>query len=135
MKPFMLAVLIALAAWIKPVTAEERPDLRAVIADQIEAFKAEDVGRAFAHASPMIQGMFRTPENFGSMVKNGYPMVWRPAEVRYLDAREIAGKLWQKVLLTDGSGASFLLDYNMIEVDGIWRINAVQVLELPEVSA
>jgi len=62
-------------------------------------------------------------------------MVWRPETVRYLEARVIAGKLWQKVLISDAKGAQFLLDYRMIETDGTWLIDAVQLLPQPEVSA
>jgi len=91
--------------------------------------------RAFSYASPTIQNVFRTPENFGAMVKQGYPMVWRPSDVRYLEARQIAGQLWQKILVEDTKGARFLLDYRMIQTDGTWRIDAVQMLDLPEVSA
>ena len=36
----------------------------------------------------MIQGMFGTPARFGLMVRNGYPMVWRPAEVEFLSVEE-----------------------------------------------
>ena len=69
------------------------------------------------------------------MVRNGYPMVWRPAEVRYLELREIAGDLWQMVQVTDAEGNVHLLDYQMIAGRDGWKINAVQLLQAPGVSA
>ena len=134
MKQILLVVTMVLALWVRPAAAEDAA-VQGVISAQIEAFKADDFARAFEFASPTIQDVFRTPENFGAMVKNGYPMVWRPVELRYLEARVIAGQLWQKVLVKDAAGERFLLDYRMINTAEGWRIDAVQLLELPEVSA
>ena len=56
-------------------------------------------------------------------------------EIRLLELREVAGNLWQRVLVTDAAGRSHLLDYQMIETDSGWQINAVQLLPAPDVSA
>ena len=117
-----------------PAPAQEA-DIRATITAQIEAFKLDDFSEAFTYASPNIRNIFRSPENFGRMVQQGYPMVWRPAELRYLDLREVAGNLWQRVQITDATGRVHLLDYQMIQIDGDWRINGVQLLRKPDVSA
>ena len=69
------------------------------------------------------------------MVRNGYPMVWRPGEVRYLELRDIDGALWQKVLIRDQSGRLHILDYQMVETGDGWRINGVQLLRPPGVGA
>ena len=61
-----------------------------MISKQIEAFKADDFDTAFSFASPMIQRMFGSASTFGEMVQNGYPMVWRPAEVRFSAPRRSA---------------------------------------------
>jgi len=106
-----------------------------VIENQIEAFQADDFVRAFDFASPSIRNMFRTPENFGTMVQRGYPMVWRPAEVRMGELREIDGVPWQKVFVTDQAGTRHVLDYRMEQgADGIWRISAVQLLPSSELA-
>ena len=126
-----LAITLALAL---PGGAQER-QIEETIARQIEALKADDFARAFSFASPGIQGLFGTPERFGEMVRRGYPMVWRPGEVRYLDLREVAGGLWQRVQVTDAAGRVFLLDYQMIETEDGWKINAVQLLPQPDVAA
>ena len=111
------------------------PGIEATIGAQIEAFLKDDFAEAFSYASPNIQGIFGSSDRFGDMVKNGYPMVWRPDDVQYLELREIAGNLWQKVLIRDQSGGMHVLDYQMIQTGDGWRINGVQLLRAPGVSA
>ena len=65
------------------------------------------------------------------MVTQGYPMVWRPAEVRYLEIREAEGEFWQKVQITDAKGFTHLLLYRMQKTGAGWRIGGVQLLEAP----
>lgn len=137
MRRLLLALLATLALAV-PLRADEAaaPAIRDVIQSQIDAFLADDFARAFTYASPGIQGIFRTPETFGRMVRQGYPMVWRPDEVRFLDLEEREGALHQKVLIRDDAGATHVLDYTM-EPDGQggWKIDGVRILEAPEVAA
>jgi hypothetical protein len=128
---FVLTATIAIAQDSLP----REPGIENTISSQIEAFRSDDFDMAFTFASPNIQGMFGTPERFGAMVRNGYPMVWRPGEFRFLELREIAGNLWQKVFIRDAAGTIHILDYQMIEGDGGWRINGVQVLRASGVGA
>lgn len=124
-----LAAVLAL-----PALAQDEP-IRKTIQSQIDAFQVDDFSRAFTFASPTIKEMFGTPENFGAMVRNGYPMVYRPAEVQMMELREVAGNLWQRVRITDQAGAGCYLDYMMVETAGGWQINAVQILPAPDVGA
>ena len=133
MRNAVYAVLFA-AVLTLPAAAQEEP-IRNTIQSQIEAFRADDFARAFTFASPTIKGMFGTPENFGAMVKQGYPMVYRPAEVQMMELREVAGALWQRVRITDQAGAGWYLDYMMVETAEGWQINAVQILPAPDVGA
>jgi hypothetical protein len=132
MRNGLYAVLFA-AVLALPAQAQEEP-IRKTIQSQIEAFQADDFARAFTFASPTIKGMFGTPENFGAMVKQGYPMVYRPAEVQMMDLREVAGNLWQRVRITDQGGSGWYLDYMMVETAEGWQINAVQILPAPDVG-
>lgn len=111
------------------------PGIETTIQNQFNAFLQDDVATAFTYASPNIKGMFGTPEQFGRMVQQGYPMVWRPADVRFLELRNIAGNLWQRVMVTDQSGAVHMLDYQMIETAEGWQINGVQLLPQAGVGA
>lgn len=110
-------------------------EIRGVIRSQIDAFLKDDFATAFTFASPGIQGIFVTPENFGAMVRNGYPMVWRPSDVDFGELREVAGRLWQRVIVRDAEGRIHTLDYQMVEGADGWRINGVQLLRAPDVGA
>lgn len=124
----LTAVFLAL-----PVAAQEEP-IQQVIQNQLEAFEVDDFARAFTYASPVIKGIFGTPENFGAMVSQGYPMVHRPGAVQMLELREVAGNLWQRVMITDQAGRTHMLDYQMIETPEGWQINAVQLLPAPDIG-
>ena len=125
------AVLALLAA---PAFAQEE-GISLTIQSQMEAFRAGDVGQAFSYASPLIQGIFGTPERFGQMVREGYPMVWQPGEVQLLELRTVAGALWQRVWVTDGAGRGWYLDYRMVPGGAGWLIDAVQLLPMGDIGA
>lgn len=132
MRSFLLALTISMAL-AGPARADDAA-VRAVISAQIEAFQAGDVTRAYGYASPFIQQKFGTPEIFGTMVREGYPMVWNPSEVTFLEIKEIGGRLWQNVLVRDASGADYIVEYEMVEGDLGWTINGVRVRKAPEGS-
>ena len=138
MRNHLFATLFGCLALLPlPLSAQNAaiPEVQDTILAQIEAMRADDFATAFSYASPMIRGLFGTSENFGMMVRQGYPMVWHPSAVRMLEQREVAGVLWQKVLVTDAEGTSFVLDYQMVAVDGHWQINAVELLPSAGVGA
>lgn len=128
---------LAFIAFVTTAHADEprNPNIEGVINDQITALKADDFARAFTFASPNIKGIFGTPDNFGAMVAQGYPMVYRPDAVQMLELRRVAGNLWQRVMITDQAGRTHLLDYMMIETPDGWQINAVQLLPEAGVGA
>lgn len=132
-----LALTGFLAAAPITVLADEprNPGIEGVINDQITALKADDFATAFTFAAPNIKGIFGTPENFGAMVAQGYPMVYRPDAVQMLELRRVAGNLWQRVMVTDQTGKTHMLDYMMIETPEGWQINAVQLLPQAGVGA
>lgn len=125
----LFAVLLAPASLRAEGTAV--PD---VIRDQISAFQADDFATAFDYASPNIKRLFGTPERFGQMVQNGYPMVYRPAEVRMLELRDLGGAKVQRVMIRDAQGRIHLLDYQMIPTENGWQINGVQLLQAAELG-
>ncbi|MGJ8617785.1 MAG: DUF4864 domain-containing protein [Sulfitobacter sp.] len=115
--------------------AAQQTEIESTINSQFEAFKADDFAGAFTYATPTLQMLFQSPENFQRMVTSGYPMVWRPGEVRYLELRERGGAMWQKVQITDDKGFTHLLDYKMEQTDMGWRIGAVMILDVPGATA
>lgn len=129
----ILAVIVALM--VSAPARAQQDDIRTVIGAQLEAFQADDVATAFTFASPVIKNMFGTAENFGLMVRRGYPMVWRPADVRFLGLETRGGQQVQRVLITDSAGNLHALDYYMVETAEGWQINGVHILPALDVGA
>ena len=134
MRALLFALLVSVS--LLPIRAgAQASDIQGIISNQIEAFKADDFSTAFTFAHPNIQNIFRDAENFGRMVRQGYPMVWRPEEVEYLDLRIENGRTLQDVRIVDGQGRVHVLEYSMQETDDGWRISGVRILESNELSA
>jgi hypothetical protein len=117
-----------------PAFAQEAP-IQQTIQSQLDAMAADDFPRAYTYASPTIKKLFGPVENFEAMVKRGYPMVWQHQAVKMLELRRVAGNLWQRVMVTDLQGRTYLLDYMMVETPEGWQINAVQLLPQAGVGA
>ncbi len=129
------ALLVALALVAQGHAAPAQESAAAsVIRDQLEAFREDDLGRAFSYASPTIKRMFGTPGNFGLMVQQGYPMVWRPGRVEFLEARPEGAAVYQNVLIVDEAGVPHVLEYMMIEGEAGWQIDGVRILDAPPVG-
>jgi hypothetical protein len=131
-----LALALSLAPLVATAQdAEDQAAIEAVIIDQLSLFVARDVTGAWDHASPMIQGMFGSPENFGAMVENGYPMVWDNRNADFQELVPEGDALRQTVRVEDPEGRGWLLDYFMLETEAGWKINGVQVRPAPDLSA
>jgi hypothetical protein len=124
MRKVLAVILLALA--LLPVAVRANDAISQVIRDQLTAFQADDFATAFSYASPMIRQLFGTSDRFGQMVQQGYPMVYRPAEVTMLDQRVQGDTTIQRVQIRDASGRTHLLDYLMIDGGEGWLINGVQ---------
>lgn len=112
------------------------PGIQAVIRGQMDAFMADDLDGAFDHASPGIKRIFGDAQRFGTMVRQGYPMVYRPADVRFLELSEQGGSRLQKVMVRDDAGAFHVLEYEMQPaVNGGWVIDGVRLLEAAQIGA
>ena len=131
---FVIALMLAISLAPAALRAQEAA-ISDVIRDQINAFQADDFGAAFGYASPNIKRLFGSPERFGQMVQDGYPMVYRPAEVDMLQQREMGAARVQRVMIRDTSGQLHFLDYQMIPSDSGWQINGVQIVRDAQVGA
>jgi hypothetical protein len=69
------------------------------------------------------------------MVTQGYPMVWRPAQVEFLALRSQDGRLAQRVRIVDEAGLVHVLDYFMIPTEDGWKINGVELLKQEGLNA
>ena len=112
------------------VTAEDLAEIRAVINQQIDAFRRDDAQRAFALVSPGVQQAFGTPERFLDVVRVSYRAVYRPAAVTFLGLTVIGPDAVQQVQVTDHAGAVWVAYYAMQrQRDGSWRTNGCHLVQ------
>lgn len=128
---FLTLILFALPLKAEP-SARAKAEIASIITRQIDAFRRDDGVEAFSYASPDIQAKFRTPAGFMQMVIEGYPPVYRPKSVRFLDLVEHEGNLIQHVLIEGPDDGAYLALYPMVQMpDGSWRINGCYLLRVP----
>ena len=116
-----------------PAKTSEKADLivleanaHKVISSQIDAFRKLDINTAYAFASPFIKSKFTNAENFGEMVRSGYPMIWAPNDYKFLDFNAFNGFLIQRVLFVDSQERIFVFDYELKKYSpDRWLINGV----------
>jgi hypothetical protein len=134
----LAAFYIALSVSHADVLSEtDKLSFQNIIAEQIEAFRADDGARAYSYAAPMIRQIFPTPESFMGMVKQGYPQVYRPQSFRFGDAGfSASGRPTQRVSIVGPDGISYEAIYTMErQPDGTWQINGCAIVRAPDVSA
>ena len=131
MNSALRTVAVLLCLWAPAVVAQsaelgvdDRLAIRAVIEDQLAAFRRDDAAAAFAHASARIQARFQTPEIFMRMVRGGYQPVYRPRLVEFRDIFEWHGLPTQRVYLVGPDGVPVIALYPMErQPDGNWKID------------
>ena len=112
-----------------PLDATQTAQVRQVIEAQLDAFAADDGIAAFSFASPGIRRQFGSPDHFLAMVRQAYPVVYRPASVSFLAPREAAGAIFQPVRLVDGDSRPWVALYRMQrQSDGTWRIDGCEMI-------
>ena len=135
-RPIVWLLLTLSAVWLgalparaaETVAESDAVALREVVESQLAAFAADDAERAFSYAAPPIRDMFKTPDRFMEMVRNGYPVVYRPSRVVFLAPVVVDGQFVQGVQMTDASGALWLAVYQFErQVDRTWRISGCTV--------
>jgi hypothetical protein len=126
-----LALLLSGAATALPaaeVSSADAKAIRAVIAEQLDAFARDDAARAFSLATGGIRERFGSPEVFLDMVRTGYPVVYRPASVQFEQPAVVDGEVIQPMRMTDADGQAWVAFYPMQrQPDGRWRINGCQL--------
>jgi len=136
MKHVVAAALMLILSVLPGLAQDTRSgEVTQTIQKQLDAFQEDDFSAAFTYASPTIKRLFGTPDRFGEMVRNGYPMVWRPSKVQFLEFKDVGGQISQIVLFRDARGVPTLLEYFMIETPTGWQIDGVQPVQAPDVAA
>lgn len=131
-----VACLLLLAAggtaWAQPYYEPTKADwnsIREVIQAQIDAFRQDKGELAFSYATPGIREQFKTAENFMRMVKTGYPAVYRPTTVAFVDTAVEEGIPIQMVQFSDSAGAVWIGVYTMQrQPDKSWKVNGCELV-------
>lgn len=120
---------LAAAAQTQAVARGDAEQVRKVVQAQLDALAIDDAAAAFGYATPAIREQVGTPERFIAMVRAGYPMVYRPSSVSFLEPVLIEGDLAQGVRMADTDGVVWLVVYRLQrQPDKAWRINGCDVL-------
>ena len=102
---------------------EDRAQSRVIIEKQIDAFRRDDGVTAFGFASPALQEIFRDPDHFMAMVRNGYQPVYRPRSYAFGSIAETDLGLTATLSIEDAEGGAWTAVYTLEkQPDGSWRI-------------
>jgi len=131
---FLLALMmtfgLARVAAADDISPADQASIRGMISNQIEAFRRDDGNAAYGFASPTIQGLFPTADQFMSMVRNAYQPVYRPQSVTFGQLSDSPAGPLQKVFLVGPDGKSYVALYSLQrQPDGSWRINGCTLVE------
>lgn len=125
--------LVCAAAPAAFAAEDDGQAIRGVIERQLQAFQEDDGNEAFSYASPMIQRQFGSAETFMTMVRRGYPSVYRPQSVEFRGVELNDGYAVQEVFFLGPDGRPALALYFMeLQDDGTWKINGVRMTEAPD---
>ena len=132
---FALAAAFAALQFLMPAQAEMLPAkdekaVQTVVQSQLAAFESDDATKAFSYAAPELRKAIGSPAAFMALVKNSYPVVYRPASVTFLKAEGAGNEAVLKVQMMDASGTSYLAVYSLQrQKDKNWRISGCTVVE------
>ena len=130
-----MRALVLLVALFIILTAPARADegvaaAQSVIRSQEEAIGRDDAAAAYAFAAPSITSMFRTPETFMYMVRNGYAPVYRHKSFEFGKTSISEGRIMQEVHIIDADGVAWDALYTLEQQsDGSLKISACVLLK------
>ena len=117
-------------AYAEALSPKDEKAVQTVVQSQLAAFASDDADKAFSYAAPELRKTFGTSGAFMSMVKNSYPVVYRPASVAFLKPESSGDDVVQRVQMLDASGASWLAVYSLQrQKDKTWRISGCALVE------
>ena len=99
--------------------------VKKVISSQLLAFKEKNIKRAYSFAAPNIKRQFSNSENFGLMVRNGYPVIWRPKSYKFVKFSTNGKRSVQRVLFRSTTDALLTYDYLLERFSSEWMIAGV----------
>ena len=124
----LVCTLFASAVQAAPLNVADEKSVRSVVEGQLAAFASDDAAKAYSFAAPNVREA--TGGSAANFVREGYPVVYRPASVAFLKPEGHAGEAVQRVQLQDAKGDSWLAVYTLQrQKDKSWRISGCVVLE------
>ncbi len=134
MKRLFLFLAITFAA--VPALAQDNPSAneayKAIITHQLKAISQDDAATAYSEAAPNVQKIFPSPDIFMSMVRGGYPAVYRNKQFSFGEAGiDPSGRPFQKVEILGMDGVRYEGIYFMErQPDGSWKISGVVMAQV-----
>lgn len=126
------ASIASAAEW----SANDRSEFQRIISNQISAFRADDAATAYSFASPSVKSKFTSSTMFMSMVRSGYPAVYRAKSFSFEGLSKELGDPTQRVKLIGPNGNTWFALYGLQkQPDGTWRISAVVLTKAPGTAA
>jgi Domain of unknown function (DUF4864) len=113
--------------------ASDQDEIKTVIESQLNAFAIDNGNEALSYAAPIVKQIFKTPEQFMAMVKQGYQPVYRNSNRIFGDVfQDGLGRPAMRVVLTGADGKRYEALYAMEEqADGTWKIAGCVILAIP----
>ena len=125
-----MALQALIPAHAEALSAKDEKAVQTVVQSQLAAFAKDDADKAFSYAAPELRKTIGSSAAFMAMVKNSYPVVYRPASVAFLKAEGSGDGVVQRVQMLDASGTSYLAVYSLQrQKDKTWRISGCAVVE------
>lgn len=111
-------------------SADDRAAFKALVQQQLDAFRRDDAAGAYSHAAPGIRQMFPSPDIFMTMVRQAYPPVYRSQSVAFGEVVDGPLGPMEKVYLTASDGSGWIALYSFQkQADGTWKISGCQLLK------
>lgn len=102
--------------------------MRATVQGQLAAFAAADANKAFSYAAPNVREALGTAAGFMAMVRQAYPVVYRPSSVAFLKPENKDGQVIQRVQMQDAAGDAWLAVYSLQRNGKGWLITGCVVV-------
>ena len=125
MKKILTAIFVIMLSTAS--VSSNETEYQKVIRSQIEAFSNDDMEAAFEFASPSIKSIFGNYIRFGSMVRQGYPMVFRQKNLTFKETKSKNSVAFQKIAcLKVKNGLHPIVSFRGIE----FALECIEILRL-----
>jgi hypothetical protein len=128
-----LLMALCLSLWVWPASAgglspRDQKQVIQVVQAQLEAFARDDAAKAFSYAAPGIRQMVGNAEDFLTMVRSRYEVVYRPSSTTFMQPTGQANEALLQVQMTDADGDAWMAGYTLQrQANKTWRITGCTV--------